>query len=287
MLNISFGSNYTANITLPENPDSDINYKIWVSLFYEWGDLVQSEEYAGYTSFGKFYHVFSKDQLNACGVHRIHWRYIINNIEYTKDVYVNVYQPYISASEFFSNHPELEERFGDSFDNYEKTIKKLIDTYCGQKFENYSNKTLSFDGQESRTLYLSIPLRTLTKFVIYDNPPNVPTTETDFTPYVEIASETNRAVRMKNPKAKISKEAYVKILGDWGWEFVPQNISLAADILIMDRMNDDSNYRLHGVQMVHMDQYRLTMFDGYQGSTGNLDADVLLMDYTIYTLGWV
>ena len=57
-----------------------------------------------------------------------------------------------------------------------------------------------------------------------------------------------------------------------------------ADYIIVDLMNDDSAYRQHGVTKARVDTHELTFSDSIFGSTGNIDADVLLMDYTLYFL---
>ena len=52
-------------------------------------------------------------------------------------------------------------------------------------------------------------------------------------------------------------------------------------------MNGDSSYRRHGMTTVDMDILKYTTKDSFYESTGNIDADVLLMDYTLFVMDYV
>jgi hypothetical protein len=53
-------------------------------------------------------------------------------------------------------------------------------------------------------------------------------------------------------------------------------------------MNDDSEFRRHGIQRVEMDtiRYEINTTNFFE-TTGNIDADVLLMDYTLFVMDYV
>ena len=52
-------------------------------------------------------------------------------------------------------------------------------------------------------------------------------------------------------------------------------------------MNGDSDYRRHGMKTVDMDILKYETRDSFYESTGNIDADVLLMDYTLFVMDYV
>jgi hypothetical protein len=52
-------------------------------------------------------------------------------------------------------------------------------------------------------------------------------------------------------------------------------------------MNDDSEFRRHRIHSVDMDTTRYRFERDFYGSTGNTDADVLLMDYTYYVMDYI
>ena len=82
------------------------------------------------------------------------------------------------------------------------------------------------------------------------------------------------------------KDAYL-IEGDFGWQFVPNNIEQAADLLLEDMMNDDSEFRRHGIHRVDMDTIQYQVNAKFLETTGNIDADVLLMDYTLFVMDYI
>jgi hypothetical protein len=78
-----------------------------------------------------------------------------------------------------------------------------------------------------------------------------------------------------------------KVEGDFGWRYIPDNVKQAAILLIADMMNDDSEYRRHGITNVSMDTTSFTLSDNFYESTGNIEADVLLMDYMMFVMDYV
>ena len=52
-------------------------------------------------------------------------------------------------------------------------------------------------------------------------------------------------------------------------------------------MTDDSEIRRHGIVSVDMDTISYTTKSSFYESTGNIDADVLLMDYTLFIMDYV
>jgi hypothetical protein len=83
------------------------------------------------------------------------------------------------------------------------------------------------------------------------------------------------------------KKRDYRVNGDWGWKFVPSNVESAAEILIADMMNNDSEYRNHRILNVDLDSVRISFDSDFLGTTGNTEADILLMDYTLYVMDYV
>jgi hypothetical protein len=282
-------TSYDDTLTLTADVDQVSSvYQIWVTVFHEWGDIVVPESLATRTAVGEYKFTIPQTALVSAGNHKIHWRYTTSSVTNTHDNFINVYQPYMSASDFFSNHPELETDFADSYDSFERRAKNLIDTHCGQRFEPYYNKLISMDGQDTRQLYFNYQINNFKSINFVDS--TLTTNDTaDYTSYVEVAPESNRVIRFKDPKNKFSTSLYYQILADWGWQYVPPNVSQAADLIIYDQMSDDSTYRQHAIETYSYDRGSQNTFNvEYMiGSTGNIDADVLLMDYTVFLMSWV
>lgn len=289
MITLNRETAYTATLTLASDADQVSSvYQVFATLTHEWGDVVMAEVTATRVSSGIYSVDLTATHLKSAGNHKLHWRYVEGGDTFTKDDFINIYQPYISASDFFNNHPELETEFGDAFKDLERKVHNIIDTHCGQSFEPYYAKTISIDGQDTRQLYFNQRINSLSTVNLVDSQLTTNDT-TDYTTYIEVAPENKHVIRWKNPKSTFSSNLYFQVLADWGWQYVPLNITQAADMIIFDLMSDDSIYRQHGIKMYMYDRGSQAQFDTEYivGSTGNLDADVLLMDYTVFTMSWV
>jgi hypothetical protein len=86
---------------------------------------------------------------------------------------------------------------------------------------------------------------------------------------------------------KFNADDSYKIEGSFGWQFVPNNIEQAADLLLEDMTNDDSEFRRHGIHRVDMDTIEYYTNTTFFETTGNIDADILLMDYTLFIMDYV
>lgn len=299
---VKINTSKTLTLTLPSDPDSNT---VSVTLVHEFGDTVSGPTTATRTGTGVYTITYGQQAsgiyiLNSAGRYRADFTYDVSGTEYTQSQYINVYTPYITSVEFFDNHPELEDDFSRSFDSLSKRVKNAIETFCGQSFDFYQNKTIYINGNGYSNLRLPLPISTLTS-VVQD-----PGTSDEF---VLFSSTVDRVEKVRAPfnfdttynikykKSNVAEGSFTlgyfnqdstyKITGDWGWRFVPENVKQAADILITDLMNNDSEYRAHGFRRVDMDSISFEMKDSFYESTGNIEADVLLMDYTLFLMDYI
>jgi hypothetical protein len=296
----------TLTLTLPSDADSNT---VTINLIHEFGDTVKANVAATRTSTGVYTVTFGQEAsgiyvLNSAGKHRADFTYSISGTSYTQSQYINVYTPYITWAEFLVNHPELSS-FESQFDYFEKRSRSIIDTYCGQSFDFYPDKSITIDGTNHSKLHLPIPVTTLRKVTMNtgDSDEQVLHDSTDISlSNIEKVRqpfnfETSYYLRYKSDivqtnASRIAGKTFksmsdYKVEGDFGWRFVPLNIKQAADLLITDLMNDDSEYRRHGITSVDMDTIRFTMNSNFYESTGNIEADVLLTDYTLFVMDYV
>jgi len=296
----------TLTLTLPSDADSN---NVTVVLTHEFGDVVKASTAATRTAEGVYTITYGQEDsgiyvLSSAGKHRADFTYSVSGTEYTQSQYINVYTPYLTWSEFISNHSELTS-LESQFDYFEKRARSIIDTYCGQTFEYFPDKSFTLDGTNHKNLHLPVPIATLRRvtFNAGDSDSEVIHDSTD--------SSLNNIEKVRQPfnfessyyirfKANIVQtnssrllgktfkdHSDYKIEGDFGWRYVPLNIKQAADLLILDLMNDDSEYRRHGITSVDMDTLRFTMSGNFYESTGNIEADVLLTDYTLFVMDYV
>lgn len=312
---VKLNTSKTLTLTLPSDPTSNL---VNVSLYHELGSLVSGPTAATRSSAGVYTITYGQQGsgiyvLNSAGRHRADFTYTISGTSYTQSQYINVYTPYITSAEFFANHAELSSTFTASFDKYERRARNIINTYCGQSFDYLPNKYLVLDGTGNETLHLPVPITTINKVTVNigDDDEQIIHDAADATlNNIEKVRQpfnfdTTYFIRYRNrsterdydrypyrdggafPKRKFNPKSDYKIEGDFGWRFVPTEVEQAADLIIADLMNDDSEYRRHGIYNVDMDAVSFSMKSSFYESTGNIEADVLLMDYTMFVMDYV
>lgn len=307
MEDVKIETSKTLTLTLPSDPTSNA---VSVSLYHEFGDLVSGPTAATRASTGVYTITYGQQAsgiyiLNAGGKYRADFTYTVSSVSYTQSQYINVYTPYITSTTFFNDHPELEDDWSEKFDKVERKIRNIINTFCGQSFDYYPNKSIEISGTNKKTLHLPHPIVNLTTIISnygQDNEVTIHDYSDSTLNNVEKSKEVHNFnssyyIQFKNPmidsvqtlifNSRFNAHDNYKIAGSFGWQFVPDNIEQAADLLIEDLMNDDSEFRRHGIKEIHMDTTRYFTKDTFYESTGNIDADVLLMDYTLFVMDYV
>lgn len=307
MDDVKIETSKTLTLTLPSDPTSNV---VAVNLYHEFGSLVSGPTNATRSSAGVYTITYGQAAsgiyiLNAAGRYRADFTYTVSGTSYTQSQYFNVYTPYINIDTFFEDHPDLEEDNYEKFEKMEKKVRNIINTFCGQSFEYYPNKYLEVMGTGKNSLHLPNPITTLRK-VTADPGTNDETVLHDYEDatmnhiekikephsfgssyYLQFRKSVLDSVNVLLLVNRFDKQSVYRVEGDFGWRFVPNNIEQAADLLLEDMMNDDSIYRRHGVHTADMDVLRIQTGQNFYESTGNIDADILLMDYTLFIMDYV
>lgn len=275
---------YSASLSLGSDPDDN---EVSVSLIHEWGDTVVDEADATRDGVGEYSYEFSSIDTESSGVHKILWGYEVSEVATTSIEYIDIYQPYTVAADFFEEFPHLENEYNTKFDALEIKGRAIVNTYCGQNFDYYPAKTLTVDGNNHNKLTLPASLRDLTSVTaVYTS--GISDESGEITNYIEQVPNDDFFVRYKAQATKFDTEAKYEVVGNWGWKWVPINVKKATEIIMADLVNDDALLRRHGVTDVYMDTHRMRFDDSiFFSSTGNIDADVLLMDYQIMHMTYV
>ncbi len=314
MDDVKINTSKTLTLTLPSDPTSNL---VSVSLYHELGSLVSGPTNATRTSAGVYTITFGQQAsgiyiLNSSGKYRVDFTYTVSGTSYTQSQYVNVYTPYIDIDTFFTDHPELENDYYDQFDKLQKRIRNIINTFCGQSFDYYPTKYLILQGSGKNTMHLPLPIVNLKKVTVNvgDEDEEILHNSTDATInnieksrephnfqssyYIQFRKSYLDKTQMRVYESEFSEDDDFKIEGDFGWQFVPNNIEQAADLLLVDLMTDDSEIRRRGIIEVQYDTVRyktagssVNSKASFFESTGNIDADVLLMDYTLFVMDYV
>ena len=307
MDDVKIETSKTLTLTLPSDPTSNV---VAVNLYHEFGSLVSGPTNATRSSAGVYTITYGQAAsgiyiLNAAGRYRADFTYTVSGTSYTQSQYFNVYTPYINIDTFFEDHPDLEEDNYEKFEKMEKKVRNIINTFCGQSFEYYPNKYLEVMGTGKNSLHLPNPIATLRK-VTADPGTNDETVLHDYEDatmnhiekikephsfgssyYLQFRKSVLDSVNVLLLVNRFDKQSVYRVEGDFGWRFVPNNIEQAADLLLEDMMNDDSIYRRHGIYSADMDVLKIQTGQNFYESTGNIDADILLMDYTLFVMDYV
>ncbi len=258
-----------------------------VSINYEWGDVVKEEAVVSAGPGTSFSYTLTSSDTASAGAHKLIWRYVILGIEYTTTVWYEVYSPYATQTAFFDANSYLDKtRFQESFPTVERIIRKTIDDFCNQSFQFINGKTLTLDGSGKRTLNTIYRLDNFTQ-VLRNN-------EDDITEEVEAMPESKFYIRKKIPDTTgsgatiwddpvstfFSKKKVYAITGGFGWPYVPQSVCDAAEILIRDEFNQDSVHRKHRITFAGIGPVQTRYHQDLNGTTGNIEADILLLDYS-------
>lgn len=281
---------YTATINTTTDVDVDGDYQIWVTLIHDWGFDVVAETLATRTGVGAYEYSFTSSDLSSSGVHNIHWRYIQGAVTSTSDEYIEVVQRHITEDEFFDAYPELSDEFSSEFLWYEKQARRIIEPFCGQDFQFISGGVLSYDGEGTPSLPLHRRLDSFSEVVIGAD-------GDDITSLIEFYNndQNKRYIRYSTTgdevagytRSTFAKDADVQITGNWGWPYIPETVKAATQLLIYELMLGDRVNYTAGIDQVWMDTQRTEFKEGIFDTTGNLDVDTLLMDYTILELAIV
>jgi len=305
---VKINTSKTLTLTLPSDPASNT---VSVSLYHEFGDLVSGPTTATRTGTGVYTITYGQQAsgiyiLNSSGKYRADFTYTVSGTSYTQSKFFNVYTPYVTYEEFFEEYPELEENFGAKFEKSERQVRNIINTFVGQTFDPYYNKTITMNGNNGYNLHMPLPifnLKTVTadkgtteEVLIHDytntsidNLEKVRHQPFNFNSsyYIRWKQQLLDSVNMLIFTNKFKHNVTFSVVGDYGWEYVPDNVKQAAILIMADMMNDDSSYRRHGFYAVDLDIVKLQAKNSFYESTGNIDADILLMDYTLFVMDYV
>lgn len=280
--------------TAPSTPTA-----VTITLTHEFGDSIRAATPAGGSGVSWYYDL-TPDDTESCGSIRATWTYTIGGVTKKRVDHFRVFQPYVTEATLLMEYPELDGKT-DNFTQIERQVRQVIDTYCGQTFDAYPGRILKIDGSGTNMLHVWYRVEELTNVYVDGD------TNNDVVAYVEIAPDSDFYIRKKNSGSGGNKsEAFERMFGatehsnrffnkrrvyhvkgDFGWGYVPSNVEEASKLLIQDWYNQDSTHRRHGIIFSGVGPVQNNYQTDLIGTTGNIDADVLLMDYTKFVMDYI
>ncbi len=285
----SLYSAVTENFTYPNTPDA---LTMTATVTHEFGDVILQDEVVTNTTGNNYELEISNELVDAAGVYQIKWVCEFSGTAFYAYSNFTVESRYITEDAFMDLYTDynIAEFLGEKFEDAELLARNIINTFCGQYFQPINNKTLNYDGNGRDKLHLGIRISTLNEANFVDG-----TGSTDYIDSVEIDPQSRYFLRIR-PFIDTTSLSYTKfpngfqiqVKGDWGWTYVPSNIEQAAGILVADILQDTRRqHKRYGIVRQWQDTQRFEFNSASLETTGNTDADVLLMDYVYWTPDYV
>lgn len=236
---------------------------------------------------GRYRYVVSSANNSILGTYKVVWGYTVQSLPLVKTQYYDVVVVYTSPEAVREEFPDIvgiAAATNDEIRRKEKLSRFIINSFCGQSFDFEENGVKTIRAPEDSN-FLKLPKRiySLTSLVKQtDDLTGQIVIDSDFyLVSVGLGLDANIKADILQPSQFFSKDARYVVTGNWGWEYVPEEIQTASNILIRDYFTDDRMLREHGVVQAQMGDRAFTFKDDLNGTTGNYDVDVLLSNYVL------
>lgn len=217
---------------------------------------------------------------------RSFWKYHVDGQEVNAEETIQVVTPYVSIEEIISEYPQLQGKTYEELRSMERRVRLMINHITGQEFgtkKKVETGTLNADGtyrlseRAYHVHYFTVNgvAHSLADLQLLNDGWTVQVTFTEGGWY-HVKSDVFYGRR--EPKMS------VVLHGTFGWPVVPNDINMAAKMLIGDYFCSDAVYRQRGVQAVRAADWRLDFHDKAFEGTGNLDVDILLSKYAAFNM---
>ena len=242
---------------------------------------------------GSYSVLIGQDITNSYEERSFNWQYQVEGepVSTPKELLV-VVNPYVTFGQFTTHFPNTHIDY-DEFILLEPTVRKVIERYCNQKFTREEGVGFVMVGQNSDTLHLPRQIISLDAVEVMDPHVDAQGNETpyDISEYITFDESNRWAIRRRTSHAversmtPTNRYAFFKypkkyrVVGDWGWDMVPEDVSQAAAILVNDYSFPDSKYREKYVKNFRFGEGRMEFGVTGDETTGNANADMILSAY--------
>jgi len=272
--------------------DTDVALNIYDSegqlITTETADLAFDDDNRPY-----YYVTIGQDITNDYEVKTIEWEYQVDGQDViTPAEFLIVVNPYITYQRFMEMYPGSILSYNE-FALVEPVVRKVIETYCNQDFTREDNVAYSVKGQNSDHLPLPKQIIDLEQVEVLDPAIDSAGNETPYniTQYVTVDEDdrwhirrrttwnVNRSLSPTHNRRLFKYPSKYRVMGSWGWDMVPQDVSRAAAILINDYVCSDAKYREKYIANIRAGDWRMEFVATGDETTGNANADMILAQY--------
>jgi hypothetical protein len=249
------------------------------------------------------YSIFLNQNItNTNRVLEVVWSYTLNGVTGTQTDYYKVETTYADINEIIdflglgSTPSDMNYYDPNEIQSAEKLARTIIDGYTMQTFGRYygSQEQVGIGSDSVELIEKMITLKKVYEngLLVVDN--TVTPALNSFGFEVEI-SPTGKAIRIVNPGwdvrydnqvdptimyyGKFRDQSRYKFEGDIGYKYVPEDIKIAAMLLVNDIISNDFNWRNKYLKRVDLSEISFEMAGGAFNGTGNIAVDNILDTY--------
>lgn len=267
----------------PAEVDADF---VEVSVYNPANGVMSAPVVADIMNLGRYQFRLPYAMTKYDGPLKSYWQYKIGGETVVAEEDIEVVTPYVSLDEITAAYPELDSKSYEELREMERRVRLIINEVTGQTF-GARQYTTTVALQPDGTFNLGQKLWYVHYYTVGGyrgeigdlniiNDGWVGRIVTFPTGYHDIKSDVWYSRRSNNTS--------VVLHGNFGWPSVPNDINVAAKMLIGDYFCSDAIYRQRGVQAVRAADWRLDFHDSAFTGTGNLDVDRLLGKYGAFNM---
>lgn len=233
---------------------------------------------------------------------KVVWRYLVNGAVFNQEDFYRVSSVYASVSDIQdfldlgNDGSQLNYKSPEKITSAEKIARTIIDGYTGQSFTKYSGSQEVF-GKGADAVHVTEKMLTIEK--VWEN--DVLVIDNTITPnfntfgFALEPSPTGFSVRIINQNSNVRYDnqmdptstrfgrfrdnARYKFQGQIGYKYVPEDIKMAAMLLVGDILSNDYNWRNKYLSRVNLSEVSFQMAKGAFNGTGNVTVDNILDQY--------
>lgn len=212
--------------------------------------------------------------------------------------YASIIRPYVTASRIRSLASIDNGVSDDTLIKQERKARYFLQSHIGIDFSKRYTSMVVY-GMNSDILSLPTPIIRADKIyeddiLIYDNTSTGPFNELEFS--VEPSQSKTRIKIINSDEfgrsvqefpdmhlipidGTFKKDTQYRIVGAFGYQYVPSNIEQATALLVEDYLCNDFGIRNKNISKLSNDSYDITYSSNSATGTGNLLVDKLISDY--------
>jgi hypothetical protein len=267
---------------------------VWVRIYDPLGVEVFSDEatlVSPSDSVPYYKSLVGTDITNLGSDHVIEWAYTVQGLSVVKRESLEIVSPYISLARL-KTMPSLGNYSSAVLRGMERLVADVINVYANQTF-SLSTEPAIVLGQNSDNLPLPNRLVELAGVDVMDDTLDATGQPIPYSilEYVTFDPDDRWHVRRRttwpvdrttNPVSNYRLFKYPKryrVSGTWGWEFVPKEVTRAAELLVNDYFCADAKYREKYLDNIRAGNWRMEFRVTGDETTGNANADMLLSGF--------